>query len=113
MNERPNSNQIKEFDPRQAGLANKKGDPMEIKAEDVYKILQEIRQAAVSLLDLQIKTNEKLINDPIDDRTAEEKERVERPLNPRHFPAFLDIGKDIIEFLYSTLRLQERLNLHL
>lgn len=84
----------------------------EIAAEDIYKVLNELRATAQGVFEQQVAINEKLINAPVD---TGEKSTVEAdaPVNPRHFPGFRDIAREVTKTLYATQRLQEYLLKHL
>jgi len=105
-----------EFNPGMGREAGKvvKADPHGVKADHVYKVLHEMRATASNILSMQIQINEKLINNPVDDRKHMAKEEAQdRPVNPRHLPGFVDIGKDVLGILYQAQRLQEYLISHL
>ena len=94
------------------GAVATKMDPHEVTAEMVYCALNELRSQAQGIFELQIVTNEKLINNPVDAPDKKAAPEVDRPVNPRHFPAFRDICRDISMVLQATRRLQEYLAKH-
>ncbi len=97
----------------ETGSVKEKLAPHEVTAEVVYKCLNELRAQAKSIYEMQVQTNEKLINNPGDKPIDQSKEEVDRPVNPRHFPGFRDICDDISAVLSRAQRLQEYLIKHI
>ena len=87
--------------------------PHEITAEDIHKGLSELKGQAKCILEQQINTNEKLINDTDDRPDIKKAAEVEPPVNPRHFPGFRDTMREISGILQEAQGLQGYLLKHL
>lgn len=82
-------------------------------AETVYKALNELGAMAQGVFEHQVAINEKLIDNPTGGDDAEKKPEVETPVHSSHFPAFVDMAREIGERLSHTKQLQEYLLTHM
>jgi len=94
------------------GGTERKKEPHEITAEDIYKSLNELRAQAIEIREGAIATNDKLINGPAEAQEVA-KSTVEAPVNPRHFPGFRDTMRDISHVLRQVQNLQDYLLKHI